>query len=45
MEKIWENATKTKYGMRCTKGHIKPGGKSGDSLEYPVILVPREELV
>ena len=44
-EKIWENATKTKYGMRCTKGHKKTGGKSGDSIEYPTILVPREELV
>ncbi|HEX7482830.1 MAG TPA: hypothetical protein VF350_05135 [Candidatus Bathyarchaeia archaeon] len=44
-EKIWENVTKTKYGMRCTKGHQKTGGKSGDSIEYPTILVPREELV
>jgi hypothetical protein len=44
-EKIWENAAKTKYGMRCTKGHTKAGGKSGDSMEYPTILVPREDLV
>ncbi len=46
-EKIWENATKTKYGMKCTKGHTKKGGKSGDSIivEYPVFLVPEEELV
>ena len=44
-EKIWENATKTKYGMRCTKGHTKTGGKSGDSIEYPTILVSSEELV
>jgi hypothetical protein len=44
-EKIWENSTKTKYGMRCTKGHTKTGGKSGSSMEYPTFLVPREELV
>ena len=44
-EKIWENATKTKYGMRCTKGHAKTGGKSGISIEYPTFLVPSEELV
>ena len=44
-EKIWENATKTRYGMRCTKGHKKTGGKSSNSLEYPTFLVPREELV
>jgi hypothetical protein len=43
-EKIWENATKTRYGMRCTKGHAKTGGKSVDSIEYPTILVSREEL-
>jgi hypothetical protein len=43
-EKIWENATKTRYGMRCTKGHKKTGVKSGESLEYPTFLVPREEL-
>jgi hypothetical protein len=44
-EKVWENAIKTRYGMRCTKGHKKTGGKSGDSIEYPTFLVPREELV
>jgi hypothetical protein len=44
-EKIWENATKTRYGMRCTKGHPKTGGKSSNSLENPTFLVPREELV
>jgi hypothetical protein len=44
-EKIWENATKTKYGMKCTKGHKKTSGKSGDSIEYPTFLVPEEELV
>ena len=44
-EKIWENATKTRYGMRCTKGHNKTGGKSGNSMEYPTILVSSEELV
>ena len=44
-EKIWENAANTRYGMRCKKGHTKTGGKSGHSIEYPTILVPREELV
>jgi hypothetical protein len=39
-EKIWENSTRTRYGMRCTKGHTKPGG----SIEYPTFLVPSEEL-
>jgi hypothetical protein len=43
-EKIWENATKTRYGMRCTKGHNKTGGKSEGSKEYPTFLVPSEEL-
>jgi hypothetical protein len=45
-KQIWENATKTKYGMRCTKGHPKKGGKSGNSIaiEYPTFLVPKEEL-
>ena len=43
-EKIWENATKTRYGMKCMKGHIKTGGKPGDSMEYPTFLVSREEL-
>ncbi len=43
-EKVWENATKTKYGMRCTKGHKKTGGKSHDSIEFPTFLVPAEEL-
>jgi hypothetical protein len=44
-EKIWENATRTRYGMRCKKGHNKTGGKSAGSKEYPTILVPSEELV
>ena len=44
-EKIWENATKTRNGMRCKNGHKKPGGKSGDSLEYPTFLVSSEELI
>jgi hypothetical protein len=45
-EEVWENAAKTKYGMRCKKGHAKTGGKSGNSIviEYPTFLVPREEL-
>jgi hypothetical protein len=40
-EKIWENATKTRYGMRCKKGHTKPGGHS---VEHSTFLVPTEEL-
>jgi hypothetical protein len=44
-EKIWENATKTRYGMRCKNGHNKAGCKSEGSLEYPTILVSSEELV
>jgi hypothetical protein len=44
-EKIWENAAKTRYGMKCKKGHTKTGGKSGDSMEYPTFLVSSEELV
>ena len=44
-EKIWENSTRTRYGMRCKKGHKKTGGKLGGSLEWPTILVPSEELV
>jgi len=43
-EKIWENSTRTRYGMRCKKGHTKTGGKSGDSIEYPTTLVSSEEL-
>ena len=43
-EKIWENATKTRYGMRCREGHNKPGDKSGGSKQYPAILVSSEEL-
>ncbi len=43
-EKVWENETKTRYGMRCTKGHKKTGGTSGDSMEYPTFLVSSEEL-
>jgi hypothetical protein len=44
-EKIWENSTRTRYGMRCKKGHNKTGGKSVSSKEYPTILVSSEELV
>jgi hypothetical protein len=44
-EKIWENATKTRFGMRCTKGHNKTYGKAAGSKEYPTILVSSEELV
>ena len=43
-EKIWENPTKTKYGMRCTKGHIQTDGKSKGLIEYTVFIVPSEEL-
>jgi hypothetical protein len=31
--------------MRCTKGHPNTGNKAAGSLEYPTILVQREELV
>ena len=44
-EKIWENATRTKYGMRCTKGHKKTGGKSKGSKEYPTMLVLSKDLL
>ena len=44
-EKIWENATSTKYGMRCMKGHKKTGGKSKGSKEYPVMLVTCKDFV
>ena len=44
-EKIWENSSRTRYGMKCKKGHIKIGAKAGDSMEYPTFLVPIEELV
>jgi hypothetical protein len=44
-EKIWENSTKTRNGMRCKKGHKNTGGKPGGPLEYPTILVSSEELV
>jgi hypothetical protein len=43
-EKIWENETKTRYGMRCREDHKKTGNKSGDSQEYSVVLVSSEEL-
>jgi hypothetical protein len=42
-EKVWENATKTRYGMRCKKGHPNTGNKAAGSLEYPVILVSSKE--
>ena len=44
-EKIWENTTKTRYGMRCKKGHTNTGNKATGPQEYPVFLVPSEELV
>jgi len=40
-KQIWENETKTRYGMRCREGHKKIGG----SQEYPVFLVPSKDLV
>jgi hypothetical protein len=43
-EKVWENATKTRYGMRCREGHNKTDDKSGVSKQYPTILVSSEEL-
>ncbi len=43
-ERIWENAAKTRYGMKYTRGHTKTGGKSGNALEYHTLLVPRENL-
>jgi len=44
-KKMWENATKTRIGMRCMKGHKNTSNKSDGSQEYPVILVSSEELV
>jgi hypothetical protein len=44
-EKIWENATKTKYGMRCIKGHKNPSNKSDGSLQYSVIIVSSKDPV
>jgi hypothetical protein len=43
-EKVWENATKTRYGMRCMKGHINTSNKATGTQEYPVFLVSSEEL-
>jgi hypothetical protein len=43
-EKVWENETKTRYGMRCTKGHISTNNKAAGSQEYPVFLVSSKEL-
>ena len=43
-EKMWENATKTRYGMRCIKGHESTGNKLSGSKQYPTILVSSEEL-
>jgi len=43
-EKVWENETKTRYGMRCREGHKNTSNKSGGSQEYPVFLVSSEEL-
>jgi hypothetical protein len=43
-EKVWENETKTRYGMRCREGHKSTSNKSGGSQEYPVFLVSSEEL-
>ena len=44
-EKIWENSTGTRYGVRCINGHENTGNKSGGSKQYSVILVSSEELV
>ncbi len=44
-EKVWENATRTRYGMRCIKGHENTSNKSDGSKQYPVILVSSEDLV
>ena len=30
-EKIWENENKTRFGMKCSEGHDKTGGKSEGS--------------
>jgi hypothetical protein len=43
-EKVWENATKTRYGMKCRGGHKSTSNKAGGSQEYPVFLVSSEEL-
>jgi hypothetical protein len=44
-EKVWENEAKTRYGMRCVKGHISTSNKSAAGFqEYPVFLVSSEEL-
>jgi|WetSurMetagenome_2_1015567.scaffolds.fasta_scaffold19169_1 hypothetical protein len=44
-EKVWENETKTRYGMRCIKGHVATSNKStAGSQEHPVFLVSREDL-
>ena len=44
-EKIWANSTKTRYGMRCMKGHKNTNKKSDGSQEYPTFLVSSEELI
>ncbi len=44
-EQIWENETKTRYGMRCRDGHKNTGNKSDGSQEYPVFLVKSKDLV
>jgi hypothetical protein len=41
---VWENETKTRYGMRCRKGHKNTSNKSVGSQEYPVFLVSSKEL-
>jgi len=43
-KKVWENKTKTRYGLRCIKGHINTSNKAAGSQEYPVFLVSSEEL-
>jgi len=43
-EKVWEKETKTRYGMRCLKGHKSISNKASGSQEYPVFLVSSEEL-
>ena len=43
-EKVWENETKTRYGMRCREGHKNTNNKSGGSQEYSVFLVSSDKL-
>jgi hypothetical protein len=43
-EKVWENATQTRIGMKCKNGHANTGNQVGGSKQFPVILVSNEEL-